>query len=141
MPRPHKVGLDYFPLYVTLPELEYIKGLYGMIGVQVIISLWQKIYQKNGYYIEYDNMSSVIFSNEFGEQLERCFPSKNKQRWEIYDEIVHRAFEDGVFDKAMFDEYGILTSQRIQELYVFVKKKRAEELIDERYLLLSAPKN
>lgn len=141
MARPIKQGLDYFPLNVTLSgSVEYIRCMYGKIGEAVIISLWQRIYAKS-YFIKYDKMSPLVFSADFGNQLEWCFPKKEKASWEIFDEIVKKAVEFGVFDKKLFEKYEILTSATIQKNYIEAKRKEAQELIDERYLLIDAPKS
>ncbi len=141
MARPIKKGLDYFPLNVFLTgSVEYIECMYGAIGVYVIISLWKRIYE-HSYYYKYDEKSPLICSKEFGNQLELCFPKKNKQSYEIYDEIAKKAVEFGVFDKGMFEKYSILTSKTIQKIYSEAKRKDANELIDERYLLINIPEN
>lgn len=141
MARPIKKGLDYFPLNVFLTgSVEYIECMYGAIGVYVIISLWKRIYE-HSYYYKYDEKSPLICSKEFGNQLELCFPKKNKQSYEIYDEIIKKAVEFGVFDKGMFEKYSILTSKTIQKIYSEAKRKDANELIDERYLLINIPEN
>ena len=141
MARPIKKGLDYFPLNVFLTgSVEYIECMYGAIGVYVIISLWKRIYE-HSYYYKYDEKAPLICSKEFGNQLELCFPKKNKQSYEIYDEIVKKAIEFGVFDKGMFEKYSILTSKTIQKIYSEAKRKDANELIDERYLLINIPEN
>lgn len=136
MARPIKKGLDYFPLDTKLRgKIEYIQCMFGMLGVMVIISLWQRIYE-NSYYIEYSESSSLVFSKDFGEQLE--FLSKNdKKRWEVFDDIVKQAVEYGIFNKDIFEKYGVLTSKSIQENYVKAKEKSAKIEFDIRYLLLS----
>ena len=135
MARPIKRGLDYFPLDVNLHgKIEYIQSMYGMLGVMVIISLWQRIYE-NSYYIEYGKRSAVTFSKDFT-QLSRIDENK-RHHWEIFDEIVHQAVDDGLFCKEIFEKYGVLTSRRIQEIYLKSKEKSAMVEFDERYLLLS----
>jgi len=136
MARPIKKGLDYFPLDTKLRgKIEYIQCMFGMLGVMVIISLWQRIYE-NSYYIEYSESSSLVFSKDFGEQLE--FLSKNdKKRWEVFDDIVKKAVEYEVFNKDIFEKYGVLTSKSIQENYIKAKEKSAKIEFDIRYLLLS----
>ncbi len=136
MARPIKKGLDYFPLDTKLRgKIEYIQCMFGMLGVMVIISLWQRIYE-NSYYIEYSESSSLVFSKDFGEQLE--FLSKNdKKRWEVFDDIVKQAVEYGLFNKDIFEKYGVLTSKSIQENYIKAKEKSAKIEFDKRYLLLS----
>lgn len=137
MARPVKEGLDYFPLNVTLSgSIEYIQCMYGKMGEAVIISLWQKIYQKS-YYVEYNERTPLVFSRDFGNQLEMLFGGAGKKNWEIYDEIVRKAVEFGVFDKELFEKFGILTSKKIQENYIFIKRKSKLVEIEKRYLLLS----
>ena len=41
----------------------------------------------------------------------------------------------------MFEKYSILTSKTIQKIYSEAKRKDANELIDERYLLINIPEN
>ena len=135
MARPIKKGLDYFPLDVTLRgKIEYIQCMYGMLGVMVIISLWQRIYA-NSYYIEYDKNSSLVMSKDFGSQLKVI--DSSKAHWEIFNEIVISAVEFGIFDKKLYERYHILTSRRIQEYYLKAKEKSSKIEINKDYLLLS----
>lgn len=145
MARPIKRGLDYFPLDTRLKgAIEYIGCMYGKLGEAVIISIWQRIYQ-SGFYIKYDDKAALVFSKEFGTQLTMCFPEKDKKYWEIFDEIVNQAIEFEVFDKQMYENFGILTSAEIQEIYFEAKKKsNLSDLVDESenvYLLLDYVKN
>ena len=136
MARPKKVGLDYFPLDVFLGgSVEYISCLYGAIGVQVIISLWRRIYA-HSYYYRYDERAAIVCAKEFGEQLMLCFPKKNKESWEIFDEIVKKAVEFGVFDREMFEKHSILTSKSIQKTYLEAKRKCSTVKIDPRFALI-----
>ena len=136
MARPKKVGLDYFPLDVFLGgSVEYISCLYGAIGVQVIISLWRRIYA-HSYYYRYDERAAIVCAKEFGEQLTLCFPKKNKESWEIFDEIVKKAVEFGVFDREMFEKHSILTSKSIQKTYLEAKRKSSAAKIDPRFALI-----
>lgn len=137
MARPIKKGLDYFPLNVNLSgSVEYIRCMYGKLGEAVIISLWQRIFE-NSYYIEYNDLSALVFSKEFGIQLEMCFADKKKKCWEIFDEIVKQAVKFGVFDKDIFEKHSVLTSKSIQEIYVEAKRKKAADVIDKEYCLIN----
>lgn len=146
MARPIKKGLDYFPFDIDWKKgaLEYLYCMYGILGVAVIkLSLEPRIYGGEGYYVEYNERSSLIFSNEFGDQLS-VIDTRDKKRPEIYDEIVRTAIEYGIFDKEMYKKYGILTSADIQETYVRAKEKSQRVEMEGRYLLLSdvkIPKN
>ena len=146
MSRPIKKGLDYFPFDIDWKKgaLEYLYCMYGILGVAVIkLSLEPRIYGGEGYFVEYNERSSLIFSNEFGDQLS-VIDTRDKKRPEIYDEIVRSAIEYGIFDKEMYKKYGILTSADIQETYVRAKEKSQRVEMESRYLLLSdvkIPKN
>lgn len=146
MARPIKKGLDYFPIDIDWKKgaMEYLYCMYGILGVAVIkLSLEPRIYGGEGYYVEYNERSSLIFSNEFGDQLS-VIDVRDKKRSEVYDEIVQTAIEYGIFDKEMYRKYGILTSLDIQERYVRAKEKSQRVEMDGRYLLLSdvkIPKN
>lgn len=146
MARPIKKGLDYFPFDIDWKKgaLEYLYCMYGILGVAVIkLSLEPRIYGGEGYYVEYNERSSVIFSKEFEDQLS-VIDKRDKKRHEIYDEIVRTAIEYGIFDKEMYKKYGILTSADIQETYVRAKEKSQRVEMESRYLLLSdvkIPKN
>lgn len=146
MARPIKKGLDYFPFDIDWKKgaLEYLYCMYGILGVAVIkLSLEPRIYGGEGYFVEYNERSSLIFSNEFGDQLS-VIDTRDKKRPEIYDEIVRSAIEYGIFDKEMYKKYGILTSADIQETYVRAKEKSQRVEMERRYLLLSdvkIPKN
>lgn len=146
MARPIKKGLDYFPFDIDWKKgaMEYLYCMYGILGVAVIkLSLEPRIYGGEGYFVEYNERSSLIFSNEFGDQLS-VVDTRDKKRPEIYDEIVQAAIEYGIFDKEMYKKYGILTSVDIQERYVRAKEKSQRVEMESRYLLLSdvkIPKN
>lgn len=146
MARPIKKGLDYFPFDIDWKKgaMEYLYCMYGILGVAVVkLSLEPRIYGGEGYFVEYNERSSLIFSNEFGDQLS-VVDTRDKKRPEIYDEIVQAAIEYGIFDKEMYKKYGILTSVDIQERYVRAKEKSQRVEMESRYLLLSdvkIPKN
>lgn len=146
MARPIKKGLDYFPFDIDWKKgaMEYLYCMYGILGVAVVkLSLEPRIYGGEGYFVEYNERSSLIFSNEFGDQLS-VVDTRDKKRPEIYDEIVQAAIEYGIFDKEMYKKYGILTSADIQETYVRAKEKSQRVEMESRYLLLSdvkIPKN
>ena len=135
MARPIKKGLDYFPLDTRLHgKIEYIQCMYGMLGVMVVISLWQRIYE-NSYYIEYNEKSALIFSKDFGVQLE-LLSKGQKSNWEVFDEIVRQSVKEGIFDETLFERFGILTSRKIQQNYLKAKEKSAKVEFHESYLLL-----
>ena len=52
--------------------------------------------------------------------------------------VIALAVEYGLFDSALFQEYGLLTSADIQRQFLFATKRRNASLIDTRYCLLSS---
>ena len=139
MARPLKRGLDYFPLDTVFKgKIEYIQCMYGMLGVMVIVSLLQRIYS-NSYYVEYEENSPLVFSKDFGTQLE-MLSEDGKKSWEVFDEIVKKEIDFEIFDKGMYEKHKILTSKDIQETYLRAKEKSARVEIASDYLLLSDEK-
>ncbi len=128
MARPIKQGLDYFPLDTILnSNMELIEAQYGIKGFAVIVKLYQMIYRDLGYYCEWDNDVQLVFAKRNGVSA-GCV-----------SEIVNTAIKRGIFDKAMYDKYNILTSAGIQQRYVDAKRNGFERIC-QKYLLVSIPK-
>lgn len=136
MARPVKKGLDYFPLDVVLGGgMEDINCEYGKLGEMVVISLWQRIY-RSSYYIEYNEKKLRLYAKEFCGQLETLFGGDGSCGRGIFDAIVQLAAECGIFDRGLLEREGILTSKKIQEIYLEAKKKSKTVAIDEKFRLV-----
>lgn len=130
MARPQKEGIDYFPLDCHFnDDMKLIRAEFGAIGIGVIIQLWQKIYGDKGYYTAWNRDVALLFSLE------------NKVGVNVVREVISACMRRGIFDKSMYDQYGILTSEGIQERYAEATERRSSQKIDFRYLLISIPKN
>ena len=130
MARPVKQGIDYFPLDCYLDDkFKLIEAEFGLKGFAVVVKLFQKIYGERGYYCEWTKEVALLFGMEtsLGDSA--------------VSEIVRASVNRGIFNKNMFDKYKILTSDGIQERYFEVASRRTQIFIDERYLLVTAPKN
>lgn len=130
MARPRKEGLDYIPW--DLHAFDDMKVLRLMRGnepcaVSVFLYLLGFIYGERGYYMEWNEDVPFLISEKFG-------ISEESSR-----SIVNRATNVGLFDKAMRDKYGILTSRGIQKRYLCIAKaaKRSRVKIREEYALLT----
>ena len=53
--------------------------------------------------------------------------------------IISEAISRGIFDKGMYDTYGILTSKGIQCRYLEMTKRRSRVDVEQRYLLIRIP--
>lgn len=94
-------------------SLELIEADYGLKGFAVVIKLWQKIYgSSEGYYCEWNDKVCSLFAKRNGVSKGLVF------------EIVNRMVRDGIFDKALFEKYSILTSEWIQQNWLDYTKRR-----------------
>lgn len=128
MGRPVKKGLDYFPLDVVLDDkLRLIEAEFKLKGFAVIVKLYQKIYGSLGYYCEWTEEVALLFSDEV--RLGR----------NVVSEILEASIRRGIFDKEIFEKYGILTSSGIQKRYLEAVSRRKKIELTKQYLLLSIP--
>ena len=133
MARPMKDGVDYFPLDVNVDKkFRLVEAKFGIVGFGVIVKLFQLIYAENGYYCEWDEDTALIMAAE---------NSCQKYPLSIDDvqDIISEAISRGIFDKGMYDTYGILTSKGIQRRYLEMTKRRSRVDVEQRYLLICIP--
>ena len=117
-------GIPYFPLECKLDDkLALIEAEFGLTGFGVVVKLWQKIYSL-GYYLEWTNEVGLLFAREVG------------LGGSSVSEILSAAIKRGIFNKALYDKYGILTSSGIQARYFEAVKRRKSVEVDSRYLLV-----
>lgn len=128
MARPQKKGIDYFPLDVSMDktndDIEMLEAKYVTNGFKTIIKLYMKIYQEEGYFIKWSEKSSLLLAKRVNADINEVNS--------IINDLVHW----GVFDEIMFNEYGVLTSRRIQSTYMDVTRKRKEVHMIDDYLLV-----
>lgn len=131
MARPSKIGLDYFPLDVDFfndEKIGAISGEFGIKGELACIKLLCAIY-RNGYFARWNEVLRMKLIKEL--------PGVSA---DLLETIVSRAVRWGLFDKALFDDGGILTSSGIQRRYFEATKRRiGEEGLP--YLLVSVCRN
>ncbi len=115
MARPRKQGLDYFPLDVDIfsdEKVIAIAGEFGTAGEITIVKLLCAIY-RNGYYIEWSEMMKF--------KLLTQLPGVDAA---LLDRIVGRLVHWGFFDRALFEQEGVLTSRGIQHRFFEASRKR-----------------
>ncbi len=127
MPRPTKEFLDYFPFYCRGDErTDLLKAKKGMTGFGIYISLLVKLYGEKGYYLNWNDNICCIFASGVGvSEVE-------------VSETVSLLINVGIFDKGVYENYGVLTSKEIQENYLFAVTKRKNKELDKRFNLVSA---
>ncbi len=130
MARPTRQGIDYFPYDVDLDQddkLGMIIAEFRVKGELLFTKLCAWLYKTNGYYTEWDEDAQLRFLRRY----DYCGFSVS-----FIQEVVPRLIKWGLFDKAVFDSFGILTSVRIQQTWLDATRKRKERIIDQRIWLL-----
>lgn len=126
MARPCKQGLDYFPLDTVFDtKMELIQAEFGLVGVMVVVMLWQKIYAEHGYYCEWTDEVALLFAK------------KNNISGNAVSEIIKACIRRGIFDKKMYEKHSILTSKGVQERYFEATVRRVSLNVKSEYLLVS----
>ncbi len=108
MARPVKQGLSYFPIdidFLRNIKTRKIMRACGAQSVSVLIDILISIYEKNGYWVAWDEDQAFLIADHLG------------VREGIVQEVVNMATKVGFFDTGIFEEFGVLTSVGIQERY------------------------
>ena len=122
-----KKGLDYFPLevsYFTDPKTELIFAEFKVDGEYLFIRLLTMIYGNEGYYCEWNRDKALILASKCGFSLEKI------------ELILTRLVERSMFDEQLFHSAKVLTSRRIQKVYIRACSERQSINIREDLFLL-----
>lgn len=127
MAAPTKQGLHYFNLDCNLEDnIAFIKAKHGLVGWATVVELWRKIYKLHGYYCDFTEKNAYIFAQENGLDIGQLMA------------IIETCMDEGIFSRAKYDQFQILTSHGVQKRYlkIVTEAKRKNCKIDERYNLL-----
>ena len=117
MARPLKQGLDYFPLdTIWNDKVKFVRAEFGVAGIGILVSLWQKIYRDKGYYTIWDDDVALLFASEIN------------AGFSVVSEVVRCCLKRGIFDSETFARHGVLTSAGIQRRYLASTKRRETAL-------------
>ena len=108
MARISKPGLDYFPLDVNFLQDRKVRRIscrHHAAGIAALTSLLCLIYKEKGYYISWNKDTLFDIAQE------ACCEEEEMQA------IIDDCLAVGLFDNLIYKEYGVLTSQAIQEQY------------------------
>ena len=129
MARPLKDGIDYFPFDVDFlqdKKIRLIKGEYGSKGVLIVIQLLCSIYKENGYFSTCDPDDCILVADAVG-----CGCDAN-----TIEEVVQGCLRRSIFDRGVFEAFGVLTSRGIQRRYLRASGARDNiDMIQEYWLL------
>ena len=122
-------GLRYFSVDVHFFEQENISIIindFGLEATSVILKLYAQIFT-NGYYITWNEKIAKIFSTTFPTQ----FTSTRMM------ELVDALMDEGIFNREMYQKYGILTSKEIQQnFFEAVIRRKSIHIAEPEYLLV-----
>jgi len=123
--RPTKQGIDYFPLDVQFDDkIELLIADKGAIALSILITIWQLIYQNEGYYIANNNDLLLLVRRRIMVDVETVRA------------IVDSSIERGIFNKEMCEMHKILTSKALQKRYFVAAKLKKVININKNYLLI-----
>ena len=131
MARPTKTGLEYFPLDVDMDQddkLFFIEAKHGLIGFAIVVRLLMLIY-KEGYYKQYtEDKEAFMIAKRLSVDVN------------VLKNVINDCINEGIFNKNLFEHYGILTSRGIQKRYLEACGRRKEVNMVKEYCLIN-PKN
>lgn len=134
MARKVKEGLDYFTLDCNMNDkIKLIEAEFGIKAFAIIVKLYQKIYSERGYYCEWNEDVALLFIASLG--------GNSGVSKSLIDVILSASIRRGIFSQELYENFGILTSKRIQEQYFDAVSRREKVEVEKEYLLVKVCKN
>lgn len=126
-----KVTLDYFPHIQLTRNMEMIGAEFKEKGYSIMWSIFEEIFMRGeGYYCDWNDDVALMFI-----QLPWLSVGVN-----VVSEIINAMFRRDILSKEMYEKYGILTSEYIQEVYFTAVSRRKKISAKKEYLLVNADK-
>ncbi|MEN6460817.1 MAG: DUF4373 domain-containing protein [Syntrophomonas sp.] len=120
MARPIKEGMDYFPHDANASsdkKIEALRAIYGNDGYAFYFIMLEQIYQE-------PNFELVISDAETKEEMIQILSRKVAVTPERFIQILNTALKWECFDKELYEQKGILTSNGIKKRAGVVLEKR-----------------
>lgn len=117
MARKAEPGISYYPVKVNHTQNSKIRLLFnefGADGYWIWKCLLDRIYEDKGYYMDVKN----------SEELELFATDVCKKKVAVVEEVITGCVRRGLFDKTVFDMFGIITNDRIQSNYLEATSER-----------------
>jgi hypothetical protein len=118
MARPRKEGLDYFPHdtdAVSDEKIEALRALYGNNGYAFYFILLERIYRSNDFEIDISDAETI-----------QILAKKIAVTVEEFNNMLKTAFKWKCFNRKIYEERNVLTSNGIRKRANIVVKKREE---------------
>ncbi len=128
--RPPKEGIEFSGWSVGVfddPKIDRLMYDAGIEGFMVYFYLCQKAFALHGYYLPWDESDAPIVARRIGSGLDAKTVTK----------IINLCFEIDLFNRDVFEKYGVLTSRGIQRSFVPAMAKRRNKSVIADYWVLS----
>lgn len=130
MARTTKKGIDYSPWDVNIfdgdPKIDKLLEAQGCAGFVVYFYLCQMAYKFEGYYYTWSCDDAATTAKRVGGGVGS----------ETVRQTVALCLQTGLFEKRLFDRYGVLTSRGIQARFLEATTRRVGNSVIEEYWLL-----
>jgi hypothetical protein len=138
MGRKAEPGISYYRMncgHTINKKVRLLFNEFGSDGYWIWQCLLDQTYPHKGYYFDCNDKDALeLFATDV------C-----KKQVSLVDEVIAGCVRRGLFDKAVFDMFGILSSAMIQEVYLDATKERRKKgtviELEEKYLLIKIPEN
>ena len=120
MARPQKEGMDYFPHDVNArndKKIKMLRTLYGSKGYLFYFVMLEHIYNENTFCLD-------VSEAETREEIFQLIARDMEITLDEFKEIFETALKWGCYDKQLYEEKGIITSNGIQKRAAVVLDKR-----------------
>lgn len=127
MARTCKKGIDYFSHDTSMSndfKIKMIQAKHGIIAYAIYNKLLEKLYDENGYWLHLSEDVNILFCND------------NIITIDVYILALNECINYKLFNSKLYEKYGILTSERIQQNYCEAVKRRKQVDFINEYLLL-----
>lgn len=119
-------GIKSFPFPIkTDDRIALVEAEFGLKGYAVVWKLHQAIYSR-GYYLKWDIDAQLLFIRDY---------HLSEVGRNAVSEIVACCIRRGVFESSLYEKYGILTSERIQETFLTAKARSVKVIMENDYAL------
>ena len=134
MARPTETGIEYFPINTNILYSKKVKLVVAEFGPKawvVLLLLYCKIYREKGYWVDWmDVDDKLLFAQD------EC-----KIDLKFIDEVIEGCIRRSLFDKRVFEMFGVLTSDRIQSNYFTATARYKKVEFIEEFLVKNSDVN
>jgi len=137
MGRKAEPGIAYYRMncgHIRNKKVRLLVNEYKGAGYWIWCCILDQAYEGKGYYFDYTKDELEVFAADI------C-----KESLELVEKVIECCLRRGLFDKRLYEQYNILTSKRMQEIYVDAtaerRRKGTEVELIEEYVLINIPED